>query len=241
MNSITEKLESVPKIEDLNKVVQDLKETIEFLSDKYDRVMERLTEAEVERKKQNDTVAKLEQQVKSREEEIVKLQRRMRDTEQYARNRNVEISGVEVQKNEDLKKVMGKIAESINVPYSEQDIDVIHRLPSRRGDAPPKIVAQFVSRTIRNRWLKQKNHGGHLWSSALVPNGTGQTRVYLNTHLTPEWQRLLWLAKQKGRPSGYMVIWFQDSKIIAKKSTADTRAVYIYGDEDLEKLTRQSV
>ena len=64
---------------------------------------------------------------------INKLQIRMRNTEQYNRNRNIEISGVEAQKDEDLKKFMDNIAEKINVQYNESDIDIIHRLPSRRG------------------------------------------------------------------------------------------------------------
>ncbi|KAJ1521918.1 hypothetical protein ONE63_002254 [Megalurothrips usitatus] len=235
MVSVNKKLECVSQIEQMNSLVVELKETIDFMSAKYDEMLEKMKVIEEDRKKKEEKVAELEIKIKSRDTDILGLQRRVREVEQYARNRNIEVSGIEVMNNEDLRKVMCNIARKIDVPFEDTDIDVIHRVPSRRGDAPPKIIAQFKTRTTRNLWLRQKRHGGPLVSSELVPNGTGSTRVYLNTHLTAEWQRLLWQAKQRGRPR-FLLIWYQENKIIAKKSVTDTRPVYIYGEEDLCKL-----
>ena len=73
-------------------------------------------------------------------------------------------------------------------------------------------------------------------SKEIVPNGTADARIYLITHLTTEWKHLLWLAKQKGRPIGYKMVWFQDSKILAKKDITDPRPIFIFSEEDLSKL-----
>lgn len=240
MLSVNNKLDNMAnldaKVSNMDKNLEEVKQSVDFISSKYDEMAEKFEKWEAGTKREGDKVKELGELVKVKNEEIANLKIRMRDTEQYARNKNIEISGVEVRPGENLYAVMKNIAEKIKVPYSESDIDVIHRLPSRRGDACPKIVAQFVNRTIRNQWLKCKGHGGFLRSSELVPGGTSDTRVYLNTHLTSEWQRLLWMAKQKGRPNGYLLVWFQDNKILAKKNVADSRAVFIFCEDDLSKL-----
>ena len=51
---------------------------------------------------------------------------------------------------------MGSIADKIGVEFDAEDVDVIHRVPTRRGDEPPKIIAHFLSRNKRNNWLKNK-------------------------------------------------------------------------------------
>ena len=95
--------------------------------------------------------------VKERDDVIEDLRIRTRDAEQYDRNKNIEISGLEVAQNVNLVEVMRNIATLINVPFEEGDMDVIHRLPSRRSDTrPPRVIAQFLSRKKRNMWLKNK-------------------------------------------------------------------------------------
>ncbi|KAJ1518796.1 hypothetical protein ONE63_011593 [Megalurothrips usitatus] len=192
MASVNEKLDGM----------EELKRAVKFISEQYDDLINKFKDMEKEREEQRTQIAHLEDTMKKGEADVRALQRRLRDTEQYARNRNVELSGVEVTAGEDLKIIMKNIASKIEVPFHESDVDIIHRLPTRRGEGPPKIVAQFSARTTRNRWLKQKHQGGVIRSDAVVPGGTGSTRVFLNTHLTPEWQRLLWLSKQAGRPKG---------------------------------------
>lgn len=236
MSEVKNQLKSVQRIDDLMEMVKDLKNTVEFISNQYDQVVEDLKAAEHGRKEQQDMIAELKKQNEDKDQVIKTLQIRMRDTEQYNRNRNIEISGVEARKDEDLKRVMRNIAEKINVQFSDDDIDVIHRLPSRRGAGAPRIVAQFTSRSVRNLWLKKKNTGGALTSKEVVPNGESAERVYLNTHLTPDWKDLLWRTKQAGRPLGFKIIWYQDFKIIAKKDVTDQHPIYITSFADLGKF-----
>ena len=50
--------------------------------------------------------------------------------DQHSRNNNIEVSGIEVVEGENLKSMIGKIANAINVAY-EGHIKVIHRVPTR--------------------------------------------------------------------------------------------------------------
>lgn len=238
MASVNEKLDAVG---DLSKLVTELQSRVNFLSGKYDEVLTKIKVMEEEKKKDDARIKDLSEQAKWSEGVIVDLQTRLRNTEQYARNKNIEISGVEEIKGEDLKQIMNKIAHEISVPFDSGDIDVIHRLPTRRGAGAPRIVAQFKTRTIRNLWLKNKNYGGVLTSKEVVPNGTSSERVYLNTHLTPEWKHLLWFTKMKCKPLGYKIIWFQENKIYLKKDLSDTRAKIITSEYEVESLVWQKV
>ncbi|KAJ1522488.1 hypothetical protein ONE63_001678 [Megalurothrips usitatus] len=119
MKSANEKLESM----------DELKQSVQFIREQYDELIKQVKQVEAEREAQRTQIAGLEEQVNKRDDDIKSLRRRLRDTEQYARNRNVEVTGVEVVAGEDMRKVMANIAENINVPFQEGDIDVIFAIP----------------------------------------------------------------------------------------------------------------
>jgi hypothetical protein len=157
----------------------------------------------------------------------------MRETEQYARNRNIEIDGIEQKQGENLKVIMMNIAAKLNVEHTEEDVDVVHRVSSR-GNRPAKIIAQFSSRSKREEWMAKKREIPIMAKD--VYDTDSNARVYLNTHLCHQWKDLLWRAKQTGRPKGYNIIWYTNGKILAKKSTGDNNIIQIYGEEDFVKF-----
>ena len=233
MNQVNAKLSPVGQIQEISNNVKELKQSVDFMSTKYDELMNRIQEIEQEREEQKKLVEEFKNKLEAKEKIIESLQMRMRETEQYSRNRNIEISGVEVTRGENLIQVMGSIANKIGVDFDAEDVDVIHRVPTRRGDEPPKIIAQFLSRKKRNNWLKNKKNARML-SKEVVSQGKSDNLIFLNTHLTFEWKQLLWQAKQHGRPKGYRIIWYQDSKIYAKKDLTDVRALIITSEKDLQ-------
>lgn len=209
---INEQLKPIARIE---ATVTDLQNSVAFMSQQYDTLLGKVTDLEEEKRKQNGKIERLETIIKEKDKSIKTLQTRVRECEQYARNRNIEISGLELSENEDLYKIMNNIAQKIQVPYNPNDIDIIHRVPSRRKEEPPKVIAQFTTRSNRNLWLQSKKYAKIL--SNEVTGGRATTAVYLNSHLTKEWKQLLWAAKQKLRPIGYKFVWFSEGKICAKK------------------------
>ncbi|KAK3927816.1 Sulfide:quinone oxidoreductase, mitochondrial [Frankliniella fusca] len=233
MNMINQKLKPIEQISEMNDTIKELKKSVDFMSEQYDGVVTRLEELEEQKNVQKTQLQNLQSMVEERDALISNLQERIRENEQYARNRNIEISGLEEVKGEDLKEIMKNIAQKIKVDYNEDDIDVIHRIPTKRSNEHPKVIAQFTTRRTRNQWLKCKKNA--LVASSEVTGGQAFSTVYLNTHLTPEWKHLLWAAKQYGRPKGYKIIWFQDNKINAKKDVTD-RPVFIKSEKDFEKM-----
>jgi len=153
--------------------------------------------------------------------------------EQYSRNTNLEFAGIAVTEGENLKEIMMKIAETISEPWDPSDIDVIHRLPTRQQGATPKIDAQFVSRTKRDRWLPKRKIK-FMFKDIVNTNST--KRVYISEHLSDQWMHLLWKAKKVGRPKGYQYIWFHKNKLLAKKRQEDMIPLQILSEDDLGKL-----
>ncbi len=87
----------------------------------------------------------LSQRIESLEKENEWLHTRTEGIEAHTRKNNIVLSGLPVTEREDLRMVVKKLAEKMEIKINETDICAIHRLPSR-GGAPAKIVTQFNNR-----------------------------------------------------------------------------------------------
>ena len=172
--------------------------------------------------------------IEEKDKTIASHESRMVNSKQYSRNKNIEIINVEQKPNENLEVIMSKLAKDLEVPLCPGDIDVMHRVPTKRQGAHPKIVVQFTTRTIRERWLEKRRQG--VASEKIVDGATDNKTVYIYRHLAEHWRTLLWQARQRGHPLGYHLIWFKDNKIMAKKNVVDRNIVYLYTLQDLVKL-----
>lgn len=234
LDSISQQLKVLEDLKPLTTLVPKLEESVTFMSKKYDELSVRFNDMEAKCKEQDKQIQLMQKELAEKDKHISHLQERMVSAEQYARNRNIEICNVEERPGEDLHQIMKILAQNIEVPLNEGDIDVIHRVPTASRGAPPKIIVQFTTRTIRERWLAKRHQA--ISSQILVPSVSVVKSVYINRHLAEHWRTLLWEAKQKGRPLGYKLVWFKDNKIMAKKNVDDRRIIYIHNKSDLDKL-----
>ncbi|KAK3926275.1 putative 11.0 kDa protein in cwlL 5'region [Frankliniella fusca] len=233
MGEVRTQMKVLKDLEELKPMVVSLEESVQHMSNQYDDLMSEL-------KSQGTTVKQLEKQVetltetaKEKDNVIVGLKERLNEVEQYARNKNLEISGIQEVKNENLKDIMCVLSTILQIDYKPDDVDVIHRIPSRNPKVPAKIVAQFTQRSKRNLWLQNKKHG---IVSSDVTSSEENTKVYISEHLTAEWKKLLWMTKQKGRELGYKAIWYRDGKIFVKKDFNVKEVIRITTERDLAKL-----
>lgn len=217
--------------------LQELKVSVQNMTNNHQKVLEELTGQRKDIQQLKQEVASLTDKLQVKDQEIESLRLKARDSEQYSRNRNIAISGIQYQKDEDLLEIMDTLAEYLNIPgHNRDDIDVLHRVPAKKDKDHPKIIVQFKSRTKRDRWLVNKKHG--LKSFNVVGSSgskTDETPVYINEHLTREWLDLLMKAKVEGKKYGYQRVWFK-SYVRAKKSDSDQTFIKIASEADLAKL-----
>ena len=238
MKDVRANFKKIEELAELIPLVKQLEKSVEFLSGKYDEMVEQNATLDVQLKVCQSKCDNMENSLSNKEKIIEDLQLRIVNTEQYARNRNIEISGLPAKEKEDLNSIMTKMAETLNIQSDVGDIDVMHRVPTR-SSGPPKIIVQFKTRSIREKWLEKRREP--LTSMQLLDGVRPEenNRVYINRHLAEHWQKLLWKARQHGQQVGYLNIWYQDNKIIAKKNRDDrSRGIVILHESDLQKMVQ---
>lgn len=216
---------------ELRKDFKELKLSIDFFSEQFDKMATRCTKIEKENvglKKEN---ASLSAQCKALQQSVTDTEQRMIDIEQYSRNRNIEIKGIPFDENENLPDLLKKLGDVIAEPMTSADIDVCHRVP-RRDEGCPNVVVQFTSRTKRNVVLekarKKRVDTSQLGASDVSP-------IYVNEHLCPAVKKLLGQVVAKKHEKGWKYAWTKEGKIYARKSDT-TRSLRVTCARDLEKM-----
>ncbi|KAG7310500.1 hypothetical protein JYU34_003287 [Plutella xylostella] len=191
------------------------------------------------------TVSKLELDLKTANETINKLQIENNSRDQYARMNNLEISGVPVNKGENLINILHSICAKVGITMQDSDLDSIHRVrrfPSggaaggaERPDArPPSIIVRFTRRRAKDQLLAGVRARRGLSSADLgLPGPAAQ--LYVSDHLTPANKLLLKRARELKSELNFTYLWVRDCKIYMRKSD-NAKVVVINNECDLKKL-----
>lgn len=233
MAEVRRKMSVLDKLQELPDTVKDLEVSVQHFSEKYDEMIVKFAENNEKMLSMEKDMQELTRQVNQKDYLISEMEKSLRDSEQYARNKNIEICGIPELPEENLGQIMEKLADCLQIQLQPGDVDIMHRVPSWNKQKPPKIVVQFTTRTRRNVWLQNKKHG--ILTSDVIRTHDSMP-IYINEHLTQHWKQLLADAKKEGKPKGYKVIWYKEGKVLAKKNFADKNVVRIVSRADLVKL-----
>ena len=150
-------------------------------------------------------IEELNKALHKKDEQIIALERRVDDLEQYSRRQCLRIFGVEEKDGEDTDKIVLDVAEKVGATVSVGDIDRSHRVGVKRSDRPRAIIVKFVSYRKRNEVFKNKRK----------LKGSGIT---VREDLTKTRYALLQEAVKK---HGFQHVWSMDGAVIIK--TGDTK------------------
>lgn len=221
------------KIErELRKELREVKESLEFLSKQFD-----------ESKINNETLQKENEALKKEnlalKEDCDKCMKQLNDhetritnSEQYSRNRNVEIKGIEEGSNENLHEILCQMGTTLNEPITASDIDVCHRVKTKNDASCSNIVVQFKSRSKRDAFLLKAR------KTRLSTSDIGRSTdkpVFVNEHLCPNLKRLLGMAISKKKACEWKFVWTRDGKIFARKDE-QSKVVRVHCESDIAKI-----
>lgn len=202
--------------------ITDLKKAVQFISDKYDMLLTEMKDLKIVKDKYELVNDKVEQ-----------LEMRMNDLEQYSRCKNIEIKGVELTANENLKQVVVKIVSKMGVEeVSEKAIEVVHRVNNRNNREPKDIIVQFKDREVRDRVIAKKREKIY---NKDITNGKNDNLIFVNEHMTTHNKQMFWEARNKCRDMNYKYVWTKDGKIFVRKQENE-RVFRIRNLEDLKKI-----
>ena len=151
------------------------------------------------------------------------------DLEQYTRKHNLEIHGISESPEENVAEKVIKLAKVVNVHITDNDIDICHRMSSRRPDAPKPIIVRFQSYRAKSELYKARKH---LKSVSLKNFFNNTDAVYINENLTNYRRDLFAKARKFKKDHNWQNAWTVDGKIFIRKSQSDP-AIRIYNAEDL--------
>lgn len=211
--------------------MEDIKKSLSFIGKGFDDANLRLERTLNENKGLRKENEALQCKVFNLERELADCKAGLLKSEQYTRNRNIEIKGAEYEQNEELKDVLKKMGDAIGEPISSDDIDVCHRVPTK-VENKTNIIVQFQRREKRDKVLEMSRK--KRLTNAMLGLPTGSP-VYVNEHLCPEMKRILGMAIARKREHNWKFVWTKNGIVLARRlETSPT--VQILCDSDVNKI-----
>ena len=219
-----------------NKITQqvtDIDEAQQFVSDKYDKLIN-------ENKHLNVKVDRLE---KNLEKQATKSERNAN----YSRWENVKFGGINRYYlrdgvTEDCKTMIVNVCRELNYNIPINEISTAHRLKQHHSKTgPPPIVVRFKDRDIRNDVLRLRS----LARDKQTWRNYGITRLFINEHLTPEKGKLMYETKvftrEMNRIHGKIFVWSFKGEIFIRKGIEYAPRIKINNANDLDEIRRGSI
>ncbi|XP_028406806.1 uncharacterized protein LOC114529249 [Dendronephthya gigantea] len=218
------------------------KETIkslEYLESKYDDLQSFRTSARRQ-------LSHLEAHITEIAENVENLSKSIDNAQQYSYSFNVKLLGIPELKAKEsaiqTSTLCVQIFNAMGVQVTLQDVDIAHRVPTRRNnDGRPKpIVCKFIRRLAREQVMAVRRDIKKIDPRlvGLPEESLANAAVY--DHLTPKTQQLLADAKRFKDENDFRFFWTKNSMVYLRKHE-DSRAIKIKDQRDLANLqTTQS-
>ncbi|CAK1590036.1 unnamed protein product [Parnassius mnemosyne] len=221
------KMEVVYKME---KKLSELADLVDFVSEKYDNLMEYQKSTETKIKSLENMNAYLVKCNKALEERVNEL-------EEKDKEKKVELAGLEKKENEDVAKIIVQIANKLQMDVSQ--IEHAERVGREKPnvDKPLPVVVTLRTKEARDKWIeirKKRLTNGEIYGT------NNDTRIYINENLTRYKRNLLWVTKNQLKKT-YKYIWVQDGKILIRKSDEQKKIMSIRSERDIEKYIESNV
>lgn len=226
----------------INEIVENQKQHEKGFNASYEVIHEKLEENTKCVKEQNKSIDRclkiidrLVEENKSLSKQVIDLEKRVDDMEQYSRVNALEIHGLPLGKNEDVLSVVKEVGKALDMNIVDTMIDACHRLgkePGKNG-APPGIIVKFVRRFDKEEMLRKRRAKKDF--STRHMNINIDTPVYINDSLSPARRRLFAAARVIKKEKQYSYLWVRGGNIFLRKEDAGA-VIKVSCQADLDKL-----
>lgn len=230
---MTSQMASLPTLAASVKAIQDdiasVKASVDFVHNSMETLSTRISEVNQE----VQGLLKTKDDLHLLQKRFEDLENRVRESEQRSRMNNIEVKGVPVTPSENLFEIVGKLCHHIGLSIPKEQINNISRIPMRNDKLNKTIII-----SVHNRYIKE-DFVAAAKKFNIVPADLGlkgDTKIFINDHLTLENKILLNKAKNLARERGFAFVWVKGCKIFVRK-TPTTPALTIKSELDLKKLT----
>lgn len=215
----------------LEKQNSDIKDSIQFLSDKYDNILGEIENLKKEKNKEKMSILQLE-------DKIEQLERQIRAT-------TIELRSIPVKEGEtknDLTEIAINLSNTLNVPIQPIEIRDIFRVQSKKAGNP--IIIEFT--TIKTKEALQnalKTHNkekiNKLKASDLnIEMPDNNIPIYISDSLTSKARKLHYLARNFKSQYGYTFCWTSHGRVFLRQSEGMPK-IRIDDESDLNLLLKK--
>lgn len=234
LGEVNKKLEIIFKIE---KRLEELTGLVDFYSEQYQAMTEFKQGAQKKISALENKNVYLEKCNKALEERILLL-------EQKDKDKNIELACLEKHANENLKAVVSKFAEKLNL--QPNDIVEVKRVGAEKplpknSDIPLRpqpVIVTLRSKAARDQWIQQRRTRPRITNGCIYGNDSKQT-IFINEDVTQYTRQLFWSARNQLKTiCNY--IWIQNAKILVRKSEEEKKIYNIKNEDDIKILIKQA-
>ena len=217
-----------------NEILVKIEESSQVISTKVDKTAEDIKidilnireviikKQNVELMKQRDELSKLRANVKTLQTRLLLGERSHNQSNQHSRKVNFEIAGIpETVSNKELKSKIVEIIKKAGVTnVSASDLEVAHRLPSRKTPAPVIIKAK---RDFIDTVFEQKKNFQNIVVKDL--GFSEESKLYLNNNLSPIFKSLRYNAFRLKDDGFLQDAWYYNGYIKVKSFDGKIRTI----------------
>lgn len=237
MVSFKEEIKNILKEfkKDIKSDLKEFEKSLSFNCGKLDDIMKTINEIQNSMNLISKKQDILEQENVELKKRIKEMEQTDDDIQQYMRNKNIQIDGIPKVENENLEEIMKTIGNKLSINIKDEDIDAIHRLPTRSTKNPEPIVVQFLTRKMRDSIIMKGKMKENRINTKDLELKCIEKPVYINEHLTQKRKEILFEARKLKFQKEYKFLWTKGCKIFIRK-TENSTAIQLQCLEDLSKI-----
>lgn len=221
------------KIErDLRHELREMKDSLDFVNKEYEDAKSKNEQLERENEALKEANKTLLDESNKAKKQLEEHEIRITASEQYSRNRNVEIKGVKKEDSEDLMKIVSLIGNALEEQVTPDDIEVCHRTKTR-NESSHNIVVQFKTRSKRDSLLL-KARKTRLSMKNLDENNE-ESPIYVNEHLCPVMKKLLGITVARKKECKWKFVWTRDGRIFARRDET-SNVINVRSERDIQLI-----
>lgn len=216
-------------IEEIKKQNSDIRMSLEFLSKRYEDLIEEFNDLKTNNLHNTEYI-------KTLEDKIEKMEHSSRST-------CLEIKNIPVKKTESKVGLLNTVADvgnALKVSILPQDIKDIFRIGTKSPEVKT-IIVDFTSILTKEKLLasyKNFNKGTTKLNTEHLKIGGLSKPIFISENLTAKMKRLFYLARVCANSNGYKYCWISKGKIFIREKEQG-RLHLIREEHDLRKLEKQ--
>ncbi|KAK7491816.1 hypothetical protein BaRGS_00016951 [Batillaria attramentaria] len=182
----------------------------------------------------------MRESLEKKDRQILHLQDRVDELEQYSRRNNIRISDIPEIDGEDTDDLIIAIGNEIGVTITEEMIDRSHRVGKKGDDFCRPIICKFTSYRYKQRLLKEKKKLANVDAKQLFPERSWHPRrtrqrpssttraepkikIYLNDDLTKTRAEIASKARKMKSDGALQDTWVRDGVIFVRQNSTTHR------------------